>query len=168
MSQSPHPNTIGRDASSPSQFYNPQNVPPVTPGIHTSGRSAYIEESDEHEDSREFKNGTTSAQAQVSEASSDPDPRPVSPTDVAKGAKSGEELLRRLSIADTGKKKIVGDTDPRAAHPALQLSGNIISATFCVPYNLGYCPGEEWVSDHFRLIHIMEKISRLNENEGIA
>lgn len=70
--------------------------------------------------------------------------RPRSPTEVAKGA-SGEELLQRLRLADTRPQKTdVSDFDPRIAHPNLNLSGHIISATFCVPYKVAYAPGADW------------------------
>ncbi|KAK4545038.1 hypothetical protein LTR36_003589 [Oleoguttula mirabilis] len=38
----------------------------------------------------------------------------------------------------------LADVDPRSAHPNLHLSGHVISATFCVPYKLGYTPGADW------------------------
>lgn len=63
------------------------------------------------------------------------------------GASSPEELLRRLSLTDqrpeltqTPQKK------PRKGHPGLELSGNVISATFCVPYKIDYGSEGEWVS----------------------
>jgi trehalose 6-phosphate synthase/phosphatase len=67
------------------------------------------------------------------------------PTEQAAGARTGEELPKRLSISsDTPKKHDLADVDPRAAHPNLNLSGKLISATFAVPYNLGYSKGNEW------------------------
>ena len=72
--------------------------------------------------------------------------RPSSPTEVAAGARSPEELLRRLSLAvQRPRQQSVTDVDPRLAHPGLSLSGNVISATFCVPYKINYAPDGEWV-----------------------
>jgi trehalose 6-phosphate synthase/phosphatase len=73
------------------------------------------------------------------------DDRASSPTEAAAGARSGEELLRRLSlIPDPTFRHDLADVDPRAAHPGLNLSGRIISATFVIPYNLGYAAGNDW------------------------
>ena len=66
-----------------------------------------------------------------------------SPVDIAKGARSGKELLRRLSLVDSRGAESL-DVDPRTAHPGLRLSGNVISATFCIPYQLTHGPGGEW------------------------
>ncbi|KJX93404.1 alpha,alpha-trehalose-phosphate synthase subunit Tps2 like protein [Zymoseptoria brevis] len=55
----------------------------------------------------------------------------------------GEALLRRLSLH--AKPNLdTAPWDPRAAHPDLNLSGNVISATFCVPYKIGYTTTGEW------------------------
>ncbi|KIX07646.1 trehalose-phosphatase [Rhinocladiella mackenziei CBS 650.93] len=67
-----------------------------------------------------------------------------SPVDVAKGARSGQELLRRLSLVDSKGAESL-DVDPRTAHPGLRLSGNVISATFCIPYQLTLGPQDDWV-----------------------
>lgn len=37
--------------------------------------------------------------------------------------------------------------DPRATNPSLGLTGNVISATFCIPHTLQYTKGSEWVSE---------------------
>lgn len=71
--------------------------------------------------------------------------RPSSPTEVAKGARSSEELLRRFSLNGEGSNHPdLADVDPCAAHKNLNLSGHVISATFCVPYKIGYAPGADW------------------------
>lgn len=57
----------------------------------------------------------------------------------------GESLLRRLSLAAAGQKSEAQNFDPRASHPDLELSGNIISAAFCLPYIIGYTSTGEWV-----------------------
>lgn len=66
-----------------------------------------------------------------------------SPVEVAKGARSGKELLRRLSLVDPKGGEAL-DVDPRTAYPGLRLSGNVISATFCIPHQLTHGPDGEW------------------------
>jgi trehalose 6-phosphate synthase/phosphatase len=44
----------------------------------------------------------------------------------------------------TSYKQNLADVDPRAAHPELNLSGRLISATFAVPYNIAYAPGQDF------------------------
>ncbi|KAJ9611443.1 threalose-6-phosphate phosphatase [Cladophialophora chaetospira] len=68
---------------------------------------------------------------------------PDSPVDVAKGARSGQELLRRLSLVDPKGVEAL-DVDPRTAYPGLHLSGNVISATFAIPYQLTHGGDGDW------------------------
>ena len=69
---------------------------------------------------------------------------PDSPTRAASGSRSSAELLRRLSLVDSDCPS-TPEVDPRAAYPALNLSGRIISATFCIPHSLGFRSGQDWV-----------------------
>jgi len=66
-----------------------------------------------------------------------------SPIDVTKGAKSGADLLRRLSLVETTPAETL-DLDPKSSYPDLRLSGNVISATICLPYQIGHRAGGEW------------------------
>lgn len=70
-----------------------------------------------------------------------------SPTEAATGARSNQDILRRMSLTG-GKQKSEPkvEIDPRAANPSLSLSGGIISATFCIPHQLKYRKGADWVS----------------------
>ena len=70
---------------------------------------------------------------------------PDSPARVATGARTSGELLRRLSLVDSDRPAI-HEVDPRTAFPSLNLSGGIISATFCIPHSVGFQSGQEWVS----------------------
>jgi len=132
--------------------------------VHTEGKSAYFEADEkEHEDESETvpdneqatpgpqwnANAYFPAKEQEEEDRSKAE-EAVDPKQTPTGAQTGEELLSRLNRAGKqGAKKDLVDVDPRAAHPELNLSGQIISATFCVPYSLGYSPNTEWVSrDH--------------------
>ncbi|KAF2195314.1 glycosyltransferase family 20 protein [Zopfia rhizophila CBS 207.26] len=122
---------------------------PVTPGVHMAGHSAYIEpKGTSHNTTLPFDpdNVTPGPQWNANSYFAPRDNgRPSSPTEAAAGARSGEELLRRLSLVpDPSVKQDLADVDPRAAHPGLNLSGRVISATFCVPYNIGFSPGFDW------------------------
>ncbi|KAK7187373.1 hypothetical protein DPSP01_002500 [Paraphaeosphaeria sporulosa] len=124
---------------------------PVTPGVHLSGHSAYTNPSNGQQDStlpfdpeKATPGPSWSANSYFTPKEED---RASSPTEAAAGAKSGEELLRRLSgVQDpsTAYKQDLADVDPRAAHPELNLSGRLISATFAVPYNIAYAPGQDF------------------------
>lgn len=63
---------------------------------------------------------------------------------------SGQELLRRLSLVGNGS-PMSPEVDPRAQHPGLNLSGRLISASFCMPYKLYFQAGSDWVCDEFLL-----------------
>lgn len=70
-----------------------------------------------------------------------------SPSAAASGAKSNHEILQRMSLnAGQERRDSLADIDPRAANPALNLSGGVISATFCIPHSLKYRKGQDWVS----------------------
>lgn len=67
----------------------------------------------------------------------------ASPVEVARKASSGRDLLRRLSLAS--ESPMLPEIDPREEHPGLNLSGRLISATFCIPYKLNFQSGSDWV-----------------------
>ena len=124
---------------------------PVTPGVHLSGHSAYTNPTNgQHDNKLPFDPDKASPGPSWSANSyftPKQEDRAASPTEAAAGAKSGEELLRRLSgVQDPSAsyKQDLADVDPRAAHPELNLSGRVISATFTVPYNLAYAPGQDF------------------------
>jgi trehalose 6-phosphate synthase/phosphatase len=105
---------------------------PVTPGIHpgeyTPGKSGDSPSYFSHDISKVRE---TMAQ---------------SPSDAASGAKSNQEILRRMSLAGGLKRQdSLNEIDPRAANPSLGLSGGVISATFCIPHSLQYRKGADWV-----------------------
>ena len=127
-----------------------RSYPPVTPGVGIGGYSAYHENQSQpvpvgatpHQD----HGGSGNSKNADSYFDDNAKPRSESPTQVAAGARSGEELLRRLSLTHTSPMKDNKDLDPRASHPNLNLSGRIISATFVVPFKLKVVPGDEWAS----------------------
>jgi hypothetical protein len=81
------------------------------------------------------------------DSTSQPSTAAQSPGQAAAGAKSSDDILRRMSLsaaeAPTSFSKI------RAANPNLELSENIISATFNIPHSLKYHKGADWVSGLF-------------------
>ncbi|KAH7091089.1 alpha,alpha-trehalose-phosphate synthase-like protein subunit Tps2 [Paraphoma chrysanthemicola] len=138
-----------RESEHPALHPSITNVP-VTPGVHLGGKSAYIEPGDTEGESTlpfdpekatpgpSWSANSYFADKQVSD-------QVGSPTEAAAGARTGDELLQKLSVVpDPATKHDLADVDPRAAHPGLNLSGRIISATFAVPYSLGYSQGNDW------------------------
>lgn len=83
--------------------------------------------------------------ARETSTSANADGRRTSLSAAAAGVPDGEDLLRRLSLTGQQSTQDVADLDPQAAHPSLNLSGNVISAAFCVPYKIGYTSTGEWV-----------------------
>ena len=61
----------------------------------------------------------------------------------ARGAQSPADLLRRLSLTSSAPPQKI-DTDFKSAYPGLKLSGNIISASICLPYQFHHAVGNDW------------------------
>ena len=72
--------------------------------------------------------------------------RPESPSQIAAGFRSSQELLRRLSLpmgsSATSESKI---SNPRARYDNLNLSGRIISANFVIPFTAKISQDGGWV-----------------------
>ena len=137
-----------QDAVNPAMNEENTSVP-VTPGINLSDdhRPNPLDDSTSNDRTHNVSTGTNgppwNANVVIPRAAPE-GRRPSSPSETGKGA-SGDELLRRLSLSgNRPRHPDMADVDPRAAHPNLNLSGHIISATFCVPYKLGYRPGADW------------------------
>lgn len=61
------------------------------------------------------------------------------------GAASPQDLLRRLSLVDSDPQQPSSESEkPRVSTSELGLSGNVISATFCVPYKIGLEEDGSW------------------------
>lgn len=110
---------------------------PVTPGVHLTGQSAYVEP-DTHGRNTQLPFDPDKATPGPSWSANSyfanqqrADQAPA-PTEAANGA------------ANPATKTDLADVDPRAAHPGLNLSGRIISATFAIPYNVAHSAGNEW------------------------
>ncbi|KAK3674582.1 threalose-6-phosphate phosphatase [Recurvomyces mirabilis] len=120
------------------------SFPPVTPGLSNSEFSGRNPFSQHFSNGSADNPGSSRPQHNTSGSHTNRESRPGSPTDAVDGA-SGEELLRRLSLTGQGPAHAdLTDVDPRAAHPNLALGGHIISATFTVPYKVGYRPNADW------------------------
>jgi trehalose 6-phosphate synthase/phosphatase len=115
-----------------------RHLPPVTPGVNKDGTSAYNEAKEVEqpsEDDESYFNGPQKSS-------------PDSPTQAAAGARTSEELLRRLSLPTGGGGAVVRNVknyNPRSRHSALNLTGRIISATFVLPFSLKFSEGGNWV-----------------------
>ncbi|KAL2862932.1 putative alpha,alpha-trehalose-phosphate synthase subunit Tps2 [Aspergillus lucknowensis] len=66
---------------------------------------------------------------------------PSSPSEAAKHAKSGRELLRRLSLKEV---LTLRQADLQQQYPSLNLTGRIISAALCIPYKVYFQAGRDW------------------------
>lgn len=147
MSAGDRPSAYRQDTENPALSDANLSIP-VTPTVSHEENQAYVPPS-----GRTY--GITTSPAQhvleaigadgVKETSDATDRRRSSPSAAAAGARDGEELLRRLSLTGQPAKPDLADVDPQAAHPSLSLSGNVISAAFCVPYKIGYTNTGEWV-----------------------
>lgn len=76
------------------------------------------------------------------------DRRPSLLDEVRNGAQSPQDLLQRMSLIQP--KPDQSDTAAGGEQPEdveLNLSGNVISATFCVPYKIGLTNDHNWIVD---------------------
>ncbi|KAK8206578.1 threalose-6-phosphate phosphatase [Zalaria obscura] len=152
MSDPSRPKYERQDTINPALHEDNTSIP-VTPGVHIGGQSAYFEPRVEEssDQATEFKPSSNlsgpkwNANTYAGSSDAASKRRPSSPSEAAHGAR-GEELLRRLSLTGQlgDQQPDLAEVDPRGAHPSLNLSGSIISAAFCVPYNIAYAPGTEW------------------------
>lgn len=157
MSNGDRPPTERQDTGHPELSHVNTNIP-VTPGIHNS---AYIDPNPSMTAASQYglppdrtASGASGAQWNsnyIEPSQSTNGARPSSPTEAAAGARSPEELLRRLSLTvQPSKRPSEADFDPRVAYPGLGLTGHVISATFCVPYKISYSPEGDWVRHDIR------------------
>jgi trehalose 6-phosphate synthase/phosphatase len=84
------------------------------------------------------------------------DRRSSSPTNLIRGAMTGEEVLRRMSHAAAGRRESI--TDIRSAAPDLALTGNIISVTFTTPHTIRYHKNGGWVCQNQIPVHLSDKL----------
>ncbi|KAF2965735.1 hypothetical protein GQX73_g7856 [Xylaria multiplex] len=120
---------------------------PVTPGIHLATYKTPASQQSINSDSPGYFTQDPKKHDRPSEPSHKPQPpgesrRSSSPTDLIRGAMSGEEVLRRMSQSTRGRSESI--TDIKSAAPDLALTGNIISVTFTTPHTVKYHNNGEW------------------------
>ena len=111
----------------------------VTPGVTASGASAY----DDHNAPEWNANSYFAPKLTNTAISEEPNEMHDPVATAAKGARTPAELLRRMSLISHLRSESF-DSDPREQHPSLDLTGNVISACFCVPYKVGFSNSGEW------------------------
>jgi trehalose 6-phosphate synthase/phosphatase len=120
-------------------FNPPMSYNAITPGVSASGACAY-----DHYETPQWNANSYFApklsDTAIAEAPSETDD-PVATA--AKGAKTPAELLRRMSLVGHSRSESF-DFDPREQYPSLELTGNVISATFCIPYKVGLAADGKW------------------------
>ncbi|KAI0416056.1 trehalose-phosphatase [Xylaria grammica] len=120
---------------------------PVTPGIHLATyQTPGLQRSNDSEGQGYFtqdpkKHDRPPKPSDAAQAG-DEHRRPSSPTDLIRGAMSGEEVLRRMSQSARGGSESIADI--KSAAPDLALTGNIISVTFTTPHTVKYHHNGEW------------------------
>lgn len=137
------------------QDYTSQNIGeeiPVTPGIHHTGHTEY------------FENRPTTSSSE--KRAFDPDGATPGPSwnpnryDDATERSAGVALIKRLAKLSVNDVK----DDPVQLFPELGLSGRVISATFTVPYTIGFSPGNDWVRTIARSALTSSSMSALPSN----
>lgn len=134
-----------RESDHPALHPSVTNVP-VTPGVHLGGTSAYVEPNDPNSDNNKpFDPEKVGPGPSWSANSYFTRKNSSSPAEADSPATEGENAHAHLKHVEDGTSKHdLADVDPRAAHPALNLSGRVISANFTVPYSVRYSQGNDW------------------------
>jgi hypothetical protein len=113
-------------------------VPPVTPQVNLDSRAGH----------NQVQHPTGGPSPEDVERNHDGSQiaRPASPSQIAAGARSSQELLRRLSLPMSSsaarESKI---SNPRARYDNLNLSGRIISVNFLIPFTAKISQDGGWV-----------------------
>ncbi|KAI8631883.1 glycosyltransferase family 20 protein [Xylariaceae sp. FL1651] len=123
---------------------------PVTPGINlTTYQTPSLQKTSDAEgagyftqDPRKYDHPTHTDHMVESPDNISTLRRPSSPTDLIRGAMSGKEVLRRMSLPTRGHRESISDI--KSAAPDLALTGNIISVTFTTPHTFKYHKNGEW------------------------
>ncbi len=111
----------------------------ITPGVSASGASAYDNRETPHWNANSYFAPKVTDTVIAEEPAEIDDPVATA----AKGAKTPAELLRRMSLLGHSRSQSFG-FEPREQYPSLELSGNVISATFCIPHKVGFAANGEW------------------------
>ncbi|KAI6081338.1 glycosyltransferase family 20 protein [Hypoxylon rubiginosum] len=147
MSRSPQV-SFGREDSNESPDLPPHERDsitrvPVTPGIMPSTYTRSSTDSAKNASPSYFTKDPNMQNNAISDAPRRESPAEISsPSNVAQGATSHMEVLRRMSVSLRGRRESISEI--RAAAPDLALSGNIISVTFTTPHSMKYHKGGDW------------------------
>ena len=112
-------------------FSLPNNA--VTPGVSASGGCAYDNDNDSYFVPKPADTTVIAEPAELDDLVAT----------AAKGARTPAELLRRMSLIGHTRSKSF-NLDPQEQYPSLDLTGNVISATFCIPYKVGFTADGQW------------------------
>ena len=77
-------------------------------------------------------------------------PNPESSAQAMAAVRSSAELVKDLDPVNSDLPSTLM-ADPHLAYPSLNLSGNVISAAFCIPYTLKFHEGGSWVRHHVHM-----------------
>lgn len=128
----------GRDGQNPAMIPSVSNNA-ITPGLSASGTSAY-----ENLETPQWNANSYFAPKPANTAiTAEPDELDELVATATKGATTPAELLRRMSLIKHARSESF-EFDPREQYPSLDLTGNVISATFCIPYKVGLDANGEW------------------------
>jgi trehalose 6-phosphate synthase/phosphatase len=111
----------------------------VTPGVSASGGCAYDNPDPAQGQGADYFTPKSSDDANAAKAAGLDDPVATA----ARGARTPAELLRRMSLIDHARNDSAS-FDPREEYPSLDLTGNVISATFCIPHKVAFAANGEW------------------------
>lgn len=142
-------------AASPSYFSISSTSHHNTTNTHTNNNTTTNDDTragDNSNTSNTSHHGSSSS-SKVAFAPSSSTPLPATTPFIAghnlptsPGTAIGKDILKRMTLAAMGRRESLSQI--RASNPDLQLSGNIISATFNIPHSLKYRKGSDWVRLH--------------------
>lgn len=154
MAPPPQPSNSDPHSFEPRESDHPALHPditkvPVTPGVHLTGKSAYFDDSVVDSDNKlPFDPETATPGPSWSANSYFANQQRASEGDTADaGARAQAKENQpesRDGAPELNDKRHLADVDPRSAYPGLSLSGRIISATFAIPYSIGFSPANDW------------------------
>ncbi|KAI9052337.1 hypothetical protein LZ554_003687 [Drepanopeziza brunnea f. sp. 'monogermtubi'] len=129
LPESPRPRLLNRQHSIHPGLRPSVTDIPVTPGFQLGEYIPSPYSAEDLEQASYFPRDTHKLRENMAHAPS-----------AASGAKSNQED----STVGQARRKSSSEIDPRAANPTLNLSGSVISTTFCIPYGLTYRKGQDW------------------------
>lgn len=134
-----------QNAMAESSKEHPAVPPAVSSGTSILGKPASDASSSLAQNSKSWDPDSFAAPRLTDEAiSAEPAEMDGPVATATKGARTPAELLRRMSLVGQSSGEAL-DFDPREQYPSLELSGTVISATFCIPYSVSFAACGDWV-----------------------